>query len=211
MCIRDRITIVQAAAHLGGAVRSVELAAIGRRTCEVESDLLDLLGAPPPVPAAEAAVAGAPVESGQDRPTLVEALDAVAGWLDDEAAPVLTGRVGYHRRVASRLLRIVEREARLGPGFAAADRRALEGLLGRPTEPRPDDEAVRGASAGRPADPGPVVSAADGHPGEPLAELTGAVAGALRDRRIPADVALPVLREVVDRKLAIANPSWARP
>jgi len=37
------ICIVQAATHLGGAVRSVELAAIGRRVCEVEWDLLLLL------------------------------------------------------------------------------------------------------------------------------------------------------------------------
>jgi aminoglycoside phosphotransferase (APT) family kinase protein len=35
--------IMQAATHLSGAVRSVELAAIGRRVCEVEHDLLLLL------------------------------------------------------------------------------------------------------------------------------------------------------------------------
>jgi hypothetical protein len=34
---------MQAAAHLSGAARSVELAAIGRRVCEVEHDLLLLL------------------------------------------------------------------------------------------------------------------------------------------------------------------------
>lgn len=37
------ICIVQAATHLSGLVRSVELAAIGRRVCEVEWDLLALL------------------------------------------------------------------------------------------------------------------------------------------------------------------------
>jgi aminoglycoside phosphotransferase (APT) family kinase protein len=37
------ICIVQAMTHLSGAVRSVELAAIGRRVCEVESDLLEFL------------------------------------------------------------------------------------------------------------------------------------------------------------------------
>jgi aminoglycoside phosphotransferase (APT) family kinase protein len=35
--------MVQAATHLNGVVRSVELAAIGRRVCEVEHDLLALL------------------------------------------------------------------------------------------------------------------------------------------------------------------------
>ena len=37
------ICAMQAATHLTGMVRSVELAAIGRRVCEVESDLLELL------------------------------------------------------------------------------------------------------------------------------------------------------------------------
>ena len=37
------ICIMQASAHLTGATRSVELAAIGRRVCEVEHDLLLLL------------------------------------------------------------------------------------------------------------------------------------------------------------------------
>ena len=38
------ICIVQAFAHLNGDHRSVELAAIGRRVCEVEHDLMELLG-----------------------------------------------------------------------------------------------------------------------------------------------------------------------
>jgi len=37
------ICIVQALTHLSGALRSVELAAIGRRVCEVEWDLLEIL------------------------------------------------------------------------------------------------------------------------------------------------------------------------
>jgi hypothetical protein len=35
--------IVQATAHTSGAIRSVELAAIGRRVCEVEWDLLQVV------------------------------------------------------------------------------------------------------------------------------------------------------------------------
>jgi len=38
------ICIVQAMTHMTGAVRSVELAAIGRRVCEVEWDLLEAIG-----------------------------------------------------------------------------------------------------------------------------------------------------------------------
>ncbi len=45
------ICIVQALTHTTGAVRSVELAAIGRRVCEVEWDLLDLLDRVDPVEA----------------------------------------------------------------------------------------------------------------------------------------------------------------
>ena len=37
--------IMQARTHLEGAVRSVELAAIGRRVCEQEIELLDLMEA----------------------------------------------------------------------------------------------------------------------------------------------------------------------
>jgi aminoglycoside phosphotransferase (APT) family kinase protein len=36
--------VIQASVHLGGAVRSVELAAIGRRPCEMEWALLELIG-----------------------------------------------------------------------------------------------------------------------------------------------------------------------
>src|SRR5690606_26243043 len=41
------ICVVQASTHLSGMIRSVELAAIGRRVCEVEHDLLLLLPGPP--------------------------------------------------------------------------------------------------------------------------------------------------------------------
>ncbi len=43
------ICMSQAQRHLSGATRSVELAAIGRRVCEQEHELLRLLGVPEPV------------------------------------------------------------------------------------------------------------------------------------------------------------------
>jgi len=47
------ICLLQASSHLSGGTRSVELAAIGRRVCESEWDLLALMGvAMPAVPAA---------------------------------------------------------------------------------------------------------------------------------------------------------------
>jgi hypothetical protein len=41
------MTIMQAQTFLGG-VKNVELASIGRRTCETELELLDLMEAAPP-------------------------------------------------------------------------------------------------------------------------------------------------------------------
>ncbi|MDQ1695392.1 MAG: hypothetical protein QOJ03_745, partial [Frankiaceae bacterium] len=76
------ICIQQAAAHLSGAVRSVELAAIGRRVCEVELDLLDLVApntvrtSPP-----EMVVGSVPTSGPHDRPTADELLEAVQEWM----------------------------------------------------------------------------------------------------------------------------------
>jgi aminoglycoside phosphotransferase (APT) family kinase protein len=113
------ICMSQAWAHLSGAQRSVELAAIGRRVCEQEWDLLLLLD---PEAAARAAArrpqpAGdpqpAPVPHG--RPTASELLDAVRGFLADQVMPATTGQLAWHARVAANVLGIVARELELGP------------------------------------------------------------------------------------------------
>ena len=64
------ICVMQAFSHLSGARRSVEHAVIGRRACEVEWDLLELLGVPlGDAPAAGSAPTGAqPVAGLHDRP-----------------------------------------------------------------------------------------------------------------------------------------------
>jgi len=46
----------------------------------------------------------------QDRPSVVELLGAVRGFLEEELAPVLEGRRRFHALVAANVLRIVERE-----------------------------------------------------------------------------------------------------
>src|SRR3954452_5765787 len=73
------ICVQQAAMHLSGAVRSIELAVIGRRVCEVELDLLDLLAPADPLTPDPAG----PREDAEDadpgphgRPTAHELLDA---------------------------------------------------------------------------------------------------------------------------------------
>jgi aminoglycoside phosphotransferase (APT) family kinase protein len=123
------ICVMQAFAHLSGARSSVEHAVIGRRACEVEWDLLELLD-PPPVTAAApqaAPAAAAPRASTpdariaadgrlaappalHDRPTAVELLEAARGALGDQVLPHLQGRPAFQLRVVLRALGIVRRE-----------------------------------------------------------------------------------------------------
>lgn len=113
------ICMTQAHAHISGAHRSVELAAIGRRVCEQEWDLLLLL-APE---AAALAAARRPRPSGSPqpapaphgRPTASELLDAVREFLTDQVMPATGGQLAFHARVAANVLGIVARELELGP------------------------------------------------------------------------------------------------
>ena len=106
------ICVMQAFSHLSGARRSVEHAVIGRRACEVEWDLLELLG----VPLGDATAAGSaptgaqPVAALHDRPTAVELLQASREALGDDVLPQLDGRAAFQLRVVLRALGIVGRE-----------------------------------------------------------------------------------------------------
>jgi len=107
------ICILQASSHLSGASRSVELAAIGRRVCENEYDLLCLLGmdvtatADPGEarPAADAADADL-----HDAPSAAQLVEAVREFLEGDVMAATEGRVHFHARVAGRVLAVVERE-----------------------------------------------------------------------------------------------------
>jgi hypothetical protein len=112
------ICLEQAQAHLSGAHRSVELAAVGRRVCEQEWDLLLLLA---PDAAAQAAarrprVTGAarPAPAPHGRPTATELLEAVREFLTGQVMPDSTGQLAFHARVAANILGIVAREVELG-------------------------------------------------------------------------------------------------
>ncbi len=112
------ICMTQAQAHLSGAHRSVELAAVGRRVCEQEWDLLLLLA---PDAAAQAAdrrprVTGAarPAPAPHGRPTASELLEAVREFLTGQVMPATTGQLAFHARVAANILAIVARELELG-------------------------------------------------------------------------------------------------
>lgn len=177
------ICIVQAQTHLSSALRSVELAAIGRRTCEAEWDLLEFL----PVSAGdgEPSSPGRPVttvgtnvpaiaEAPHDRPTADELLQAVEEFVRGEVLPAHEGRSAFHLRVAANVLAIVRRQLALGP----EQRRA---------------HAARLAKLGVTTD----------------AELAAAIRSGALDERDAEVVA--VVRASVADKLAVANPNYLLP
>ncbi len=123
------ICVVQASTHLTGVVRSVELAAIGRRVCEVEHDLLLLLPGdtsvdPPRAPDGAGGQAEGYGGAPHDAPTAGQLLEAVREFLEGDVMGATEGRVRFHSRVAAKALAIVERElaAGGGPSVAHADR-----------------------------------------------------------------------------------------
>lgn len=116
----------------------------------------------------------------QPAPTSADLLAAVAQWLDTEAVPGLPGGVGFTARVASGVVRQIERELRLGPDHHTDDRTALAALLHEVIPP--------GAEQDR--------------------ELLTKTARALRSRELDAATALPVLRALAHRKLLVSNPSY---
>jgi aminoglycoside phosphotransferase (APT) family kinase protein len=119
------ICMTQAQAHLSGAHRSVELAAIGRRVCEQEWDLLLLLEPDAAVRAAarrpRPSGAPQPNPAPHGRPTASELLDAVRAFLTDEVMPATDGPLAFHARVAANAVGIVARELELGSLPADAD------------------------------------------------------------------------------------------
>lgn len=130
------ICMMQAAGHLTGVVRSHELAAIGRRVCQNEHDVLELLAGPAPrsgVMRREIARSVTPEPAGwdgrpHDRPTVPELLEAVREWLEGDVMAQTDRRLRFHARVAANTLAIAERELALGPAQRAAHADRLAAL-----------------------------------------------------------------------------------
>ncbi|WP_036555512.1 phosphotransferase family protein [Nocardioides insulae] len=99
--------------HTSGAQPSVERAAIGRRTCEQEFDVLLALGLDephqaPPLP---------DYSEGTDLygwPNAAQLADGVSHFLTTSAMP-LGGALGFEARVAANVVAMLQREALLGP------------------------------------------------------------------------------------------------
>lgn len=126
------ICLTQASVHLTGAVRSVELAAIGRRVCEQEWDILGLLDADAVTvdTFAEHDTVPPAVLSPEDSelygiPSSDQLLSAVDEFFRDEVLPRFDGRLQFHARVAANVVRIVEREILLGPAHRSRCRQGL--------------------------------------------------------------------------------------
>jgi aminoglycoside phosphotransferase (APT) family kinase protein len=117
----------QAFAHLSGQVRSVELAAIGRRAAEQEWDLLRLLEPELVAKASTVPRPAGPPAGMFGPPTAAELLESVrefiAGGAGGAGGP--DGPASYDARVAINVLSIVERELAEGP---AAEERFAAGL-----------------------------------------------------------------------------------
>jgi aminoglycoside phosphotransferase (APT) family kinase protein len=185
----------QAHRHLSGQTRSVELAAIGRRACENEWDLLDLLaeqgiamtgdpGDGEPVGAQPAGaqpvdrhpVDGHPVDGHPvyGRPTLGELVAAVRESLEDAVTGKGPALSGYSARVAANVLAIVQRELARG----AASQRAYSAVLAR-------------------------LGAAD------EAALAAEIRAGRRDHQL--DEIAGEFRGIVAARLAVAHPGYAAP
>jgi len=141
------ICVMQSFTHLSGASRSIERAVIGRRACEVEWDLLGLLGGQGEDAAGRGAVrADAPPEPPRlhDSPSAVELLEAARGALGEHVLPLLDGRPAFELRVTLRALGIVRRELEHGREHAATHAAALA-MLGAADEAELAD-AIRGGA-----------------------------------------------------------------
>lgn len=65
-----------------------------------------------------------------DAPSAKELIEAVKSFIDNTAAPQLTGHAAFHARVASNALATVLRELEIRPAAEAAEKARLEALLG---------------------------------------------------------------------------------
>lgn len=127
------ICAVQARRHLDGHVSSVELATIGRRVCENEHDVLDLIGVgdaePRPDDRDPDDDARSDVLAGlHGRPTSVELIDAVRDHLRDRISPLLDGADRFSLQVVDRALATVGREVAAASVMTDRHRRRLADL-----------------------------------------------------------------------------------
>lgn len=111
--------------YRSGLDRSVERAAIGRRTSECQVDCVNLL-IPGPVEPPPGGVRGSKL----DMPRTDEIVTSVRDFLRGDVMSETRGRTSFLARVASNSLDIVLRELELGAAHRAREREGLERILG---------------------------------------------------------------------------------
>lgn len=146
----------QAERHLSGRDPSVELASLGRKSAEVEWELLTLLGGEaPPMPDVAAIPAPPPHPLPSLRPTAVELLEAARDHLKARVAPALTDApLRYQTLVAAHVLGVVCRELSAGGGALAGIVDGRAALPGAPADDRALCAAIRRGD--HDADPAPL-------------------------------------------------------
>ena len=111
--------------YRSGPDRSVERAAIGRRSSECQVDCVNLV-----IPGRVAMVVSEAVDTGPDLPRVDELLESVSGYLRSEVVPAMDGRTGFLARVAANSLDIVGREMEMGAEARRLEADRLRILLG---------------------------------------------------------------------------------
>lgn len=203
------ISAVQAHRHLDGHVRSVELATIGRRVCETEYDLLQLLGVPEPDRSSTGPDDGGsgtgPSEAGPSETRSGSSAPGAPGP-DERTAegPAVADDVGLHGRpTALELVEAVRAHLRdtVGPeldGAAAFQTKVAANALG---------------IVARELGLGPAMAEATAEHLAVVARLgitdERDLAGAIRHRRVETTPeVLAGLRGLVVDRLRVANPRW---
>jgi hypothetical protein len=126
----------------------------------------------------------------QDRPTLDELLEAVAGYLRDDVMANTTGRTQFHGRVAMNVVEMIRREIATIEDHYAREWDGLDHLLGVDPMP-PHLAAVRAGLLERNRKLSERIQAGDADAGEWRADV------------------LAHLRQTVHDKLVVSNPALA--
>lgn len=208
---------LQCQAHRQGLLRSVELAALGRRVAEQEWDLLDLLEgaapaparpASPAAPAAPAAAAGAtpPGPAAHAFPASEEAAPA------DPAAPASWSGTVHDPPSAAELIgavrELLEQEVlEATEGRLRFHVRVAANVLGMVERELGEDPAVVAELADR------LAALTGDAPAPEIRDRLAALAGAVRTGRLaPTDPRLGgFLRDLVRAKLAVSDPRRLSP
>jgi hypothetical protein len=126
-----------------------------------------------------------------DRPTVVELLEAVESFLRDDVLNALDGHLKFQARVAANVVGIVARELACEDRHLVGEWQRLAALFEDPSPPPADREALRGAMR------------------EKTEELVERIRAGDADRGPWRDAVVAHLKQTVADKLEVAKPPRA--